>query len=349
MAEVEKKDRWYIVVGAGAFLIAGIIGWQLLRSDPKRDVAMICESEQASGYKFKVEPDRVKTFIRSRLTTPAGNRLAAEMFASIDAARQKLHSAVQFYEVKSCSFLDALDDLSADKVYGADVQRACTTYEISKIEYSDDALRMKKIEDWAATKAASPKTAELVKKLAAAEPSARAELLLTEASGLNVNSCPLADKLRKAAVPEPPRARPTITPGTPEIRDGDVSAQDVTDAVKKILPALTGCYAKGIDVVRTMAGDVEAHFKVDPGGKVVGADLTRDPTKTLNAPIPEVLQCISHALKSAEFPKTNKKTSNIIVGLSLRADPEEESTDAGAPASSSDAGAHDAAAHDASR
>jgi hypothetical protein len=293
----------------GCALVGGVIVWKIAGSTYKGDIETICNSEAGSGFTMEKDTSKVTAYIRQHLATPEGNTFYSSLSdAKLAERAKKLEGAATDAHAGACPLVASFQKMAASGEYRADVVHLCATLSFPHLAEMDDDARLKAIEDWIDRQAKSPRTKELAEPLRQGTGAGRAKLLRDTAQALDVFSCDTARTLEGPVVPARVKGPPTVQLfGQPQIV-GDLPATDLGKTLLQINPALTQCYASALDKKPELDGKLAMKIKIDPNGKVVGAQPAE-----VSALDRGVADCFAQVLKGSEMPKNPGPLVSVLL------------------------------------
>jgi hypothetical protein len=268
MAAAMRGYKLLLVLGT--VLLLGVIGWRLFSSSYPRDVRAICEAESRSGALVAKEPVKVVNWMKSNVDTPEGVALVTDL-----SQKRKGDGAVELageakkLKIPSCPLVDAYTKVQVDGDYKSDIARLCSGLEFPNLQTQSDDDRMKRLRDWVATRAQSPKTAPLVHEIEQLPPADRGKRLQSEAAANDKFLCEVAtilDKPRPLASLTGPQARyhdPQIT--------GNLKQEVLDKAMADALPKIKKCYTDALAAKPDLQGRIVMKLTIGEKGEVKNA------------------------------------------------------------------------------
>lgn len=301
--------RW---VGLGGLvLVVGVVAWQLGRGSYKGDIQKICDAETYAGVQTTKDAQAVVKWTKEHLDTPEANAWYTDLMKKGASDRAKtLDEEAKHLGLKACPIVASYQQQSVEGQYRTDLTLLCTMSNLSGIDKLSDEERLAKIQKWGETDAKSPRTKEVISKLAATPAKDRGDVLRATANDSAVYICELANVLAAPPTPEKPSAG-FIKLAAAEI-SGDLTQEQVFAAITKDMEPFRKCYEAGLAKNKALAGRITIRMIAEQGGKVASARAMSGPPSDK-----DIAQCIAKAIEGIKLPETKSKSTAVNLHLEL--------------------------------
>jgi hypothetical protein len=191
--------RAWVLLAAGAALVAGVMTWRLAGTSLRADLGTICEAESRSGWTLRHEMPALTEWIRGHVTTSEGNATFSGLGDLPMAERAgRLRAAAARSGVDPCPLAASYEALVAEGDERGDLQRLCSYLTFPDLAAADDAARLESLEAWIEHDAANARTRALAVPLRDAQtPADRALVLRAAASAVGMLRCDIAGTIEK--------------------------------------------------------------------------------------------------------------------------------------------------------